>query len=197
MRLRSTVEQTWDRAALSASLEVAAESQTEDFAERFRRFLGSDAPLWTFPSGRAALRGVLAEAMTNGRKRVLVCDLNCVVVPQAVIKAGGIVETYDLGSPNGKMDWGRIAGLLTKNHVAIVVPHLFGVPTDFRVLLPRARELGVLVVEDCAHTVGGTIGARPWARWVTPPPSVSTTTSRFPSAAEAPCSSTTGNSPIA
>ncbi|MFH1919118.1 MAG: DegT/DnrJ/EryC1/StrS family aminotransferase [Planctomycetota bacterium] len=157
MRLRSTVEQTWDRDDLSACLEVAAESPTEDFVEHFRGFLGSEAPLWTFPSGRAALRAVLAKATTNGRKRVLVCDLNCPVVPEAVMNAGGIVQTYDLGSPNGRMDWGRIADRLTRNHAAIVVPHFFGVPTDFRSLLPHARDLGVLVIEDCAHALGATI----------------------------------------
>ncbi|NQT14862.1 MAG: DegT/DnrJ/EryC1/StrS aminotransferase family protein [Planctomycetes bacterium] len=160
MHLRSTVEPTWDQAALSTCLEVAAATPTESFVDRLRRFLRTDAPLWTYPSGRTALEAVLAKLTTTRRKRVLVCDLNCMVVPEAVVKAGGTVETYDLDGPNGQMDWGRIADQLTRNHAAIVVPHFFGVPTDFRTLLPHARDMGVFVIEDCALTLGATLAGQ-------------------------------------
>jgi len=158
--LRSTVEPTWDRAALSVCLEVAAATPTVSFVDRFRRFLGTDAPLWTYPSGRKALEVVLATLLTTCRKRVLVCDLNCEVVPEAVVKAGGKVETFDLASLNGAMDWGRIGDQLTRTHAAIVVPHFFGAPTDFRALLPHARDLGVFVIEDCAHAVGASLSGQ-------------------------------------
>lgn len=160
MHLRSTVEPTWDRTALSACLEVAAATPAESFVDRFRGFLGTDAPVWTFPAGRTALETVLAKLMTSGRQRVLICDFNCLVVPEAVVKAGGTVQTYDLASQNGEMDWGRIADQLTRDHAAVVVPHFFGVPTDFRALLPRARDLGVFVIEDCAHALGATLAGQ-------------------------------------
>lgn len=154
------MEPAWDRAALSACLEVAAATPTESFVDRFRSFLGTDAPMWTFPSGRKALEAVLAKLTTSGRKRALICDLNCLAVPEAVVEAGGTVQTYDLESQNGEMDWGRIGDRLTRNHAAIVVPHFFGVPTDFRALLPRARDLGVFVIEDCAHALGATLAGQ-------------------------------------
>jgi dTDP-4-amino-4,6-dideoxygalactose transaminase len=53
-----------------------------------------------------------------------------------------------------------MAAKLRDNHLALVVPHLFGVPTDFRPVLDSARRRGILVVEDCAHTFGGKIGNR-------------------------------------
>ena len=52
----------------------------------------------------------------------------------------------------------RSRAQLRSDHHAIVVPHLFGVPSDFRPIRRAAAELGILVIEDCAHTVGGRIG---------------------------------------
>jgi len=48
---------------------------------------------------------------------------------------------------------------LRSDHHAVVVPHLFGVPNDFRPIRQTATELGVLVIEDCAQTLGGRIGS--------------------------------------
>lgn len=76
----------------------------------------------------------------------------------AVVAAGFTPETFDLSDKFGRVDWRDLADRLGEDHHAIVIPHLFGVPMDFRPMRQVAASRGVLVIEDCAHTLGGKIG---------------------------------------
>jgi len=116
--------------------------------------------MWPARSGSEALRCFLAGVLPPGKRHVLLCSFNCRIVADAVQAAGSHVETFDLDGPTGRIDWERIAGLLAPRHGAVIVPHLFGVPADFRPLRAAAARAGVLIIEDCAHTLGGTLGAQ-------------------------------------
>ena len=101
----------------------------------------------------------LACSLTPSKRDVLVCSFNCRVVADAALKAGCRVETFDFSDTTGRIGWENVADRLAPHHRAIVVPHLFGVPADFRSIRAAADRAGVLIVEDCAHTLGGTLGA--------------------------------------
>jgi dTDP-4-amino-4,6-dideoxygalactose transaminase len=158
---RDTVEESWDEHVLAQCYAHARRVTVKDFLDRFKSFLGISGRMWTATSGRSALRDALAGTRGHtGRpkKSVLICSFNCVAVCEAVLQAGFLAETFDLSDRSGRIDWDEIAGQLRSDHHAIVVPHLFGVPSDFRPIRHAAANLGVLVIEDCAHTLGGNIG---------------------------------------
>jgi dTDP-4-amino-4,6-dideoxygalactose transaminase len=157
-RKRDLVEEFWDEETLAVCRATAPRVRPRDFLDVLRAQLGATGRLWATPSGRVALRDFLSWTVPADRRCVLVCSLNCRAVTEAVQQAGMRVDTFDLIDTCGRIDWGTVAGQLRSWHGAVVVPHLFGVPTDLRPLLAAARAAGVLVVEDCAHTLGARIG---------------------------------------
>jgi dTDP-4-amino-4,6-dideoxygalactose transaminase len=158
---RDIVEESWDEHVLAQCYSRARHVKVVDFLDRFKSFLGVTGRMWAATSGRSALRDALAGTRNHTgklKKSVLICSFNCIAVCEAVIQSGFIPETFDLSDRSGRIDWDAIAGQLRDDHHAIVVPHLFGVPSDFRPIQDAAAKLGVLVVEDCSHTLGGTVG---------------------------------------
>jgi dTDP-4-amino-4,6-dideoxygalactose transaminase len=158
---RDIVEESWNEDILSQCHRLARRVTVEDFLDTFRSSLGVSGRMWAATSGRSALREALARTRNytgSLKKSVLICSFNCVAVCEAVIQAGFLPETFDLSDRSGRINWDAIAGQLRSDHHALVVPHLFGVPSDFRPIRQIAAKLGILVVEDCAHTLGGKIG---------------------------------------
>jgi dTDP-4-amino-4,6-dideoxygalactose transaminase len=158
---KDTVEEFWDQGVLSHCNNLACRVTVDDFLDRLRSFLSVSGRMLATTSGGDALREVLIRTWghTGGQKKsVLLCSFNCVAVCNAVTQAGFIPETFDLGDRSGRIDWDAIAAQLRNGYHAVIVPHLFGVPSDFRPILQTAAELGVLLIEDCAHTLGGKIG---------------------------------------
>lgn len=153
-----TVEEVWDESIVREICRKHDNDGLIKFLAEFKRFIGAEGEMLAFGRGAEALRQILLTAIKPERSTVLVSAFNCGVVGDAVTAAGGRIETYDFASPDGRMDWGRVAERFHAGIAAIVVPHFYGVPTDFRVLIEPARERGVMVIEDCAHTIGGSIG---------------------------------------
>jgi dTDP-4-amino-4,6-dideoxygalactose transaminase len=158
---KDTVEEFWDQDVLSHCSDLACRVTVDDFLDRFRSFLGVSGRMWATTSGGDALREVLIRTWGHTgsqKKSVLLCSFNCVAVCNAVTQAGFIPETFDLADRSGKIEWDAISTQLRKGYHAVIVPHLFGVPSDFRPIRQTAAELGILLIEDCAHTLGGKIG---------------------------------------
>jgi dTDP-4-amino-4,6-dideoxygalactose transaminase len=159
---RDIVEESWNEDILAKCYGLARRVTVGDFLDRLKSFLGVSGRMWAATSGRSALQEALARTRGHGggvKKSVLICSFNCISVCEAVIQAGFLPETFDLGDRSGQIDWDAIAAQLRSDHHAVVVPHLFGVPNDFRPIRQAATELGVLVIEDCAQTLGGRIGS--------------------------------------
>jgi len=134
----------------------------DDFRDAFHQRFGRRGQLLLMGSGRRALTTLLrAAAHGSTRRRVLLSSFNCRVVREAVAKAGLAVDTFDFSASNGRIDWGAIGETLRDEHLALVVPHFFGIPTDFGAILPAARRKNVLIFEDCAHALGASISGTP------------------------------------
>jgi dTDP-4-amino-4,6-dideoxygalactose transaminase len=155
-RWRDLVEEFWDEDVLEACREQAPRVRAEHFLDALRLSLGASGRFWAAPSARVALREFLECVIPRGR-RVLVCSLNCGVVAEAVQLAGLGVDTYDLSDTSGRLAWDEVAEQFAPSHAALLVSHLFGVPTDFRGIRAIAAARGVLIIEDCAQTVGASI----------------------------------------
>lgn len=159
---RDTIEEFWDERILRRCNDLARRVTVDDFLARLRTFLGASGTMHPAASGRAALREILAHtrrANDGERHFVLLCSFNCNAVCDAIENAGFIPETFDLVDTSGRIDWDAVESRLSDRHHAVIVPHFFGVPTDFRSIQNSAAKHGILVIEDCAHTLGGKIGS--------------------------------------
>lgn len=158
---RDTVEEFWDGEILCESLQAAKKVRPGEFLEKICTFLGvSDSRMWAAPSGRLALQWILEKTRQPGKRIVLAGGLNCPVVADAVKNAGLLLEVLDLADITGRINWHFVAEQIQPCHQAVIIPHLYGVPSDFRPIIDVCHRLGTLIIEDCAHTLGGKIAGK-------------------------------------
>ncbi|WP_164990898.1 DegT/DnrJ/EryC1/StrS family aminotransferase [Streptomyces sp. GZWMJZ-114] len=157
-----TVEEFWAPDAVDALAEARRHQDPRGFAEEFCVAFGLTGSAVPTASARDALtRYLRALRLRSPRTEVLLSAFNCAAVADAVHAAGLRVRTFDLATTDGSFDPDAIQAAVTDACLALVIPHLFGVPCDLGSLPDRCAQLGVALVEDCSQTVGATLGGRP------------------------------------
>lgn len=160
---KDTVEEFWDWGDIETCYAKADLDSSLHFTQRLRSFLGCGCGrIFLTPSARWGVEHFLRGLAGGGSGTILMPAFTCSVVRTAAEKAGFAVEGYDFTSPTGTIDWvntmQRLSQLTNKAHpIVLMVTHLFGVPVDFSPVVEFCRDMGVYVVEDCAHTLGGKI----------------------------------------
>jgi len=160
-----TVEEFWSQSAIAEAYENANERSLKKFTRAFAAFLGvTNDAVHPTSSGKSALEGLLSARKDN-RPLVMVPALNCVRVKEAIEGAGCNVLTYDFTSEPGKFDWDFILEDISSEVGALIVTHFYGVPVDLRRVREFCNDRGILLIEDCAQTLGGTIAGREVGSW--------------------------------
>jgi dTDP-4-amino-4,6-dideoxygalactose transaminase len=124
-------------------------------AASFGAFVGADDVLLT-PSGRAGLYAILRAV---DRARVVVPAYTCNAVVEAARLAGKVVEFVEVESDGFNVDPAALGPSLGPDAV-FVATHQFGIPCDIARTVDVCRERGAMVVEDCAASLGTTVGGR-------------------------------------
>lgn len=120
----------------------------------FGKFFNNSQVL-TFNSGRSALFAVLRAFGIGSGDEVLVQAFTCVAVPNSVIWTGAKPVYVDINR-SLNMDPADVERKITKRTRAIIVQHTFGMPADMGNILGVAKKHKLLVIEDCAHSLGAT-----------------------------------------
>jgi dTDP-4-amino-4,6-dideoxygalactose transaminase len=157
---KDTVQEFWGERVLEALEADVSKEAPLLFARAIETFFEGQATACLCRSGREGLRALLAYLRVPNKPVVLLGDFNCPAVADAVQAAGFQIETFDVADHTGRIDWEMVANRLGARHAAVLVPHLFGVPSDFTPILAKASQCGAYVIEDCAHTLGGRILGR-------------------------------------
>ncbi|MEK7533207.1 MAG: aminotransferase class I/II-fold pyridoxal phosphate-dependent enzyme [Patescibacteria group bacterium] len=107
-----------------------------------------------FNSGRSALLAILKAFDIGVSDEVIIQAFTCVAVPNSVLWAGATPIYADIdGTYN--LDPKDVEKKITKKTKAIIVQHTFGIPADVAALQTLAKKYNVLLIEDCAHALGG------------------------------------------
>lgn len=112
-----------------------------------------------FDSGRTALYFALKYLNLKPGQEVLVQAYTCVVVINAIIQAGGIPVYVDINA-DFNMNPDDADHKITDQTKAIIIQHTFGNAADLDKLLKISHGHGLLVIEDCAHSLGATYKGR-------------------------------------
>ena len=107
-----------------------------------------------FAKGRVALYAILKAAGLGSADEVIIPGYTCVAVPQAVIHAGAKPVYADVETDTYALDVPALANKITKRTKVIILQHTYGIPADVEQTLALAQEAGVMVVEDCCHSLG-------------------------------------------
>lgn len=118
------------------------------------------AQVISFNSGRSALLAILQAFTIGDGDEVIVQAFTCVAVPNSVIWAEATPVYADIDSTLN-MNAESIAKKITKKTKAIIVQHTLGLPADMDKILGLAKKHNLLVIEDCAHALGGTYNGKP------------------------------------
>lgn len=113
-----------------------------------------------FNSGRSALYALLKSFSVGEEDEVIIQAFTCVAVPEVVrwVKATPVYADIDPDSYN--LTPASVTKRITKRTKAIIVQHTFGIPADIEGILAVAKRHNILVIEDCAHSLGATVNKK-------------------------------------
>ncbi len=109
-----------------------------------------------FNSGRSSLFAILKALNIGKGDEVILQAFTCVVVPNVVIASGAMPIYTDINE-SLTMDIKDFEAKITKKTRAVIVQHTFGIPADMTSIKKIARKYKIAVIEDAAHTIGGTL----------------------------------------
>lgn len=110
-------------------------------------------------SGRSLLY-LLLSAMKKShpeRNEALVPGYTCYSVAASVAKAGLLIRPYDMDPKKLCPDCDDVKQRASDRTLAIVVQHLFGIPTPISELKAIAKGTGAFLIEDAAQALGGSL----------------------------------------
>jgi dTDP-4-amino-4,6-dideoxygalactose transaminase len=108
-------------------------------------------------SGTAALQLALAALGVGAQDEVIVPSFVCTALYHAVAAVGAAPVPADIDPLTLNLDPEDVSGRITARTRAVVLAHMFGRASDPEPFL----ALGVPLIEDCAQSLGATVGGRP------------------------------------
>ncbi len=134
--------------------------QIGEFEEAFARRAGGGTAI-TAAYGRMAFYYILQALDLPAGSEIIFPSLTFWVVPELARVAGLTVVFADVDPKTFNMDPASVARLITDRTRAIVPTHLYGLPCDMDPLLDLAARHNLIVIEDCAHSLGATYKGKP------------------------------------
>jgi dTDP-4-amino-4,6-dideoxygalactose transaminase len=127
--------------------------------EEFKRYLGVKFAV-SFNSGRSAFLAILNSLSLNKGDEVLLQAFTCNAVPNPIIWAGLKPIYVDCDERNFNIDIEDLKRTLRqaqgKKPKVLMVQHTFGLPADLDEILEICQENKLILIEDCAHSLGAT-----------------------------------------
>lgn len=129
----------------------------------FREYIGVPHAL-AVTSGSAALEVALAAAGIGPGDEVIVTAWSWVSCFAAIVRVGAYPVLAEIDDTLN-LDPAEIARLATPRTRAVIVIHYQGVAADLEAILPEARRRNILVIEDCAQSLGVSYRGKPIGAW--------------------------------
>jgi dTDP-4-amino-4,6-dideoxygalactose transaminase len=162
MGIAFDIQEYWDLSDAREALESALHGRVDaiaEFEKAFASFVGGlDAAF--FISGREAIYRALKLIGIGVGDEVVMSAFNCSRVADAVLRCKAVPVLVDVQLPGGEIDLDLVLQALSPRVRAVLIPHLYGVPVDFRGIRRELERRDVVIIEDCAHCLGGSIGGQ-------------------------------------
>jgi len=107
-----------------------------------------------FDSGRSSWYAILQALDLQTGDEVLVQAFTCVVVPNPVIWSGATPVYVDILPDTLNMDPADLERKITGRSRVVLIQHTLGKPADMGAIMRIARKHNLIVIEDCAHSLG-------------------------------------------
>ena len=134
------------------------------FEEEWAEFINAEAAIGV-NSATAALHLALMLFSFPAGKKVLVPSLTFASTATSILYNQLIPVFVDSDPKTLGMDLEDMKNKYDKDVVAVIPVHYAGHPVPMDILMPWAKEKGVKVIEDCAHTAGGKYKGKALGTW--------------------------------
>jgi perosamine synthetase len=117
--------------------------------------------LWLLNAGRSALEIGLKSLNLSSTDEVLCQAFTCIAVPNAIKWANAKPTFVDVNKNSFNLSLFDLKKKITKNSKALIIQHTFGYPDNLKEIIKICRKHKLILIEDCAHTLGVKLGDRP------------------------------------
>ena len=128
----------------------------EQFAARVGRKYGV-----AVSNGSVALDAAVMALGIGSGDEVIMPTFTIISCAAAVVRVGAIPVVVDCDPVTWNMDVAQVEARITSRTKAIMVVHIFGLPTDMNPLLALANKHGLKVIEDAAEMHGQNYRGKP------------------------------------
>jgi len=124
-----------------------------EIEEEFRKYLGVKYAV-SFNSGRSSLMAILDSLELEKRSEVLLQAFTCNAVANPVIWDDLKPVYADCDDKTFNIDIEDLKRKITPKSKVLIVQHTFGLPADIDTILEICRQNNLILIEDCAHSLG-------------------------------------------
>jgi dTDP-4-amino-4,6-dideoxygalactose transaminase len=140
---------------------LAMGQETRLFEEELQQFIGGECQVACVQTGTAALHLALQACGVGPGDEVIVPTVTFVASFQTVSATGAQAIPCDINPENGSIDADDAAKRITDRTRAIMPVHYAGYWGQLDAVYALAKQFNLRVVEDAAHSFGGTRQGRP------------------------------------
>jgi perosamine synthetase len=119
----------------------------------FKNYLGVKHAV-SFNSGRSSLMAILNSLGLENGSEILLQAFTCNAVPNPVIWAGFKPIYVDVNEQTFNIDTEDLRKKITPKSRAVIVQHTFGLPAKMEEIIKICQENNLILIEDCAHSLG-------------------------------------------
>ena len=111
--------------------------------------------IFLFWKGRVALYAILKAIGVKEDDEVILPAFTCVVAVNPIIYSGAKPVYVDIDPTTYNIDTSEIEESITEKTKVIMAQNTFGLAPDLDRIFEVANKYNLIVIEDCAHGVGG------------------------------------------
>jgi dTDP-4-amino-4,6-dideoxygalactose transaminase len=137
---------------------LCSSGQIADLENEFKKYLGAKNAI-SFNSGRSSLLAILSSFAKTSGDEVLLQAFTCNAVANPIIWAGLKPVYADVNEQTFNIDAEDLKRKITAKSKAVIVQHTFGLPADMDEILKICQEHNLILIEDCAHSLGAEYGS--------------------------------------
>ncbi len=119
----------------------------------FKKYLGVKYAI-SFNSGRSSLMAILNSLGLEKESEVLLQAFTCNAVANPVIWNNLKPIYVDCNEETFNIDIEDLKRKITSRSKVLIVQHTFGLPADMDGILEICRQNNLILIEDCAHSLG-------------------------------------------
>lgn len=132
--------------------------QVADLENEFKNYLGVKNAI-SFNSGRSSLMALLKVLDFQKDDEILLQAFTCNAVPNPVLWSG-LKPVFVDCNDNFNIDAEDLKRKISLKSRAVIVQHTFGIPADIDKISEICRQNNLILIEDCAHSLGATYKGR-------------------------------------